>query len=182
MRAMGDKMTSKRLAQRGGVPTLPGSDGAVAGSRITRVAAAEADRLPGAGQGQRGRRRQGDADRAPIPTSCAMRSRAAGAEAAASFGDGRVFVERFIERPRHIEVQVLADGHGTVLHLGERECSIQRRYQKVIEESPSPFVDAEMRAAMGSTAVALARPSATVSAGTVEMIADAQVTASTFSR
>jgi acetyl/propionyl-CoA carboxylase alpha subunit len=96
----------------------------------------------------------------------------ASSEALASFGDGRVFVERFIERPRHIEIQVLADAHGTVLHLGERECSIQRRYQKVVEESPSPFVDDELRAAMGETAVALARAVGYVSAGTVEMIVD----------
>ena len=85
-----------------------------------------------------------------------------------------MFVERFVQRPRHIEVQVLADGHGTVLHLGERECSIQRRYQKVIEECPSPFVDESMRAAMGATAVALARAVGYRSAGTVEMIADEQ--------
>ncbi len=91
------------------------------------------------------------------PTTCATRSTRASGEAHASFGDGRVFVERYIERPRHIEVQVLADAHGNVVHLGERECSIQRRYQKVIEECPSPFVDEEMRAAMGATAVALAR-------------------------
>ena len=99
------------------------------------------------------------------PTTCARRSTRASAEAPASFGDGRVFVERFVERPRHIEIQVLADSHGTVIHLGERECSIQRRYQKVIEECPSPFVDAAMRAAMGATAVALARAVGYVSAG-----------------
>ena len=84
-----------------------------------------------------------------------------------------MFVERFIERPRHIEVQVLADAHGGVVHLGERECSIQRRYQKVVEECPSPFVDDDMRRAMGETAVALAREVGYVSAGTVELIADA---------
>ena len=172
MRAMGDKVTSKRLAQQAGVPTLPGSDGAVADADAA-VAAAEGTGYPvlvkaSAGGGGKGMRIATD------PSSLREAFERASAEAAASFGDGRVFVERFIERPRHIEIQVLADGHGTVLHLGERECSIQRRYQKVIEESPSPFVDEEMRAAMGSTAVALAAAVGYRSAGTVEMIADAQ--------
>src|SRR5439155_6655504 len=93
-------------------------------------------------------------------------------EAQASFGDGRVFVERYIEEPRHIEIQLLGDGHGNVVHLGERECSIQRRHQKVIEEAPSPFIDAETRAAMGAQAVALARAVGYRSAGTVEFIVD----------
>jgi propionyl-CoA carboxylase alpha chain len=93
-------------------------------------------------------------------------------EAKAAFGDGRVFLERYIDRPRHIEVQVLADAHGTVLHLGERECSIQRRYQKVVEEAPSPLIDEATRAEMGERAVALARAVDYVSAGTVEMVAD----------
>src|SRR5690606_3449152 len=94
-------------------------------------------------------------------------------EARASFGDDRVFIEKFIEEPRHIEIQILADGHGNVIHLGERECSIQRRHQKVIEEAPSPFLDAETRAAMGAQAVALARAVDYRSAGTVEFIVDA---------
>ena len=93
-------------------------------------------------------------------------------EAVASFGDGRIFVERYVERPRHIEIQVLGDRHGTVLHLGERECSVQRRHQKVLEEAPSPFVDEPMRARMGAQAVALARAAGYVSAGTVEFIVD----------
>ena len=93
-------------------------------------------------------------------------------EALASFGDGRIFVERYVERPRHIEIQVLGDRHGAVLHLGERECSVQRRHQKVLEEAPSPFVDAAMRERMGAQAVALARAAGYVSAGTVEFIVD----------
>jgi propionyl-CoA carboxylase alpha chain len=172
MRSMGDKVTSKQLAQQAGVPTLPGSNGAVAGADAA-VAAAEQTGYPvlvkaSAGGGGKGMRIARD------PDDLRDAFERASAEALASFGDGRVFVERFIERPRHIEVQVLADGHGTVLHLGERECSIQRRYQKVIEECPSPFVDDEMRAAMGATAVALARAVGYRSAGTVEMIADEQ--------
>ena len=171
MRAMGDKVTSKRLAQQAGVPTLPGSDGAAANAEEA-VTAAHRTGYPvlvkaSAGGGGRGMRI------ARTPDDLRDAFTAASAEAQASFGDGRVFVERFVERPRHIEIQVLADQHGTVLHLGERECSIQRRYQKVIEESPSPFVDAEMREQMGATAVALARSVGYVSAGTVEMIADA---------
>jgi acetyl-CoA carboxylase biotin carboxylase subunit len=170
MRSMGDKVTSKQLAREAGVPTLPGSDGAV-DSPEAAVAAAQATGYPvlvkaSAGGGGKGMRIARD------PDDLRDAFTRASAEAAASFGDGRVFVERFIERPRHIEIQVLADGHGTVLHLGERECSIQRRYQKVIEECPSPFVDDAMRAAMGQTAVDLARAVDYRSAGTVEMIAD----------
>ena len=95
-------------------------------------------------------------------------------EATAAFGDGRVFVERFIEDPRHIEIQVLADNDGTVVHLGERECSIQRRHQKVIEEAPSPLLDEATRAAMGAQACALAAAVGYRSAGTVEFVADQQ--------
>jgi propionyl-CoA carboxylase alpha chain len=170
MRSMGDKVTAKRLARDAGVPTLPGSDGA-AEDADAAVAVAEEIGYPvlvkaSAGGGGKGMRIATD------PDGLREAFERASAEAAASFGDGRVFVERFIERPRHIEIQVLADNHGTVLHLGERECSIQRRYQKVIEECPSPFVDEELRAAMGSTAVALAAAVDYRSAGTVEMIAD----------
>jgi propionyl-CoA carboxylase alpha chain len=172
MRAMGDKIESKRLAGEAGVPTVPGSDGAVA-TVDEALAAAHRIGFPvllkaSAGGGGKGMRIAGDRD------ECREAFERASSEALASFGDGRVFVERYIERPRHIEIQVLADQHGTVLHLGERECSIQRRYQKVIEEAPSPFVDEETRAEMGAQAVALARAVGYVSAGTVEMIVDEQ--------
>ncbi|MDO8212422.1 acetyl/propionyl/methylcrotonyl-CoA carboxylase subunit alpha [Conexibacter sp. CPCC 206217] len=172
MRAMGDKIESKRLAEQAGVPTLPGSDGAVE-SAEEAATIAQGIGFPvllkaSAGGGGKGMRIAYDVE------ECREAFTRASGEALASFGDGRVFVERFIERPRHIEVQVLADGHGTVLHLGERECSIQRRYQKVVEECPSPFVDAAKRAEMGATAVALARAVGYVSAGTVELIVDEQ--------
>jgi propionyl-CoA carboxylase alpha chain len=100
--------------------------------------------------------------------------RAAGSEARSSFGDDRVFIERFIEQPRHIEIQILGDGHGNIIHLGERECSIQRRHQKIIEEAPSPFLDDKTRLAMGRQAVALADAVGYQSAGTVEFIVDAK--------
>jgi acetyl-CoA carboxylase biotin carboxylase subunit len=170
IRAMGDKIESKRLAAAAGVPTLPGSPDAVADvDEAVRVA----DEIgypvllkASAGGGGKGMRTAADA------AACREAFERASSEALASFGDGRVFVERYVERPRHIEVQVLADAHGNVVHLGERECSIQRRYQKVIEESPSPVVDAETRERIGETAVALARAVGYTSAGTVEMIAD----------
>jgi propionyl-CoA carboxylase alpha chain len=172
IRAMGDKIESKRLAKAAGVPTLPGSEGAV---ESAEEAVAEADRIgypvllkASAGGGGKGMRIARDTD------ACREAYVRASQEAAAAFGDGRVFVERYIDRPRHIEVQVLADAHGTVLHLGERECSIQRRYQKVIEEAPSPLIDPDTRAEMGERAVALARAVEYVSAGTVEMVADAE--------
>ena len=98
--------------------------------------------------------------------------RGAASEARASFGDDRIFIEKYIEEPRHIEIQVLGDLHGNIVHLGERECSIQRRHQKVIEEAPSPFIDPETREAMGAQAVALARAVGYHSAGTVEFIVD----------
>jgi len=172
IRAMGDKIESKRLAKAAGVPTLPGSDGAV---ETVEDALEEAARIgypvllkASAGGGGKGMRIARDA------ASCPEAFARASSEATAAFGDGRVFVERYIDRPRHIEVQVLADGHGNVVHLGERECSIQRRYQKVIEEAPSPVIDQATRDAMGERAVALARAVDYVSAGTVEMVLDEQ--------
>src|SRR6202012_5754364 len=100
--------------------------------------------------------------------------RLAASEAQSAFGDGRVFIEKYIASPRHIEIQVIADAHGNAIHFGERECSIQRRHQKVIEEAPSPFIDEKTRAAMGAQAVALAKAVKYVSAGTVEFIVDAK--------
>jgi propionyl-CoA carboxylase alpha chain len=100
--------------------------------------------------------------------------RAATSEAKSSFADDRVFIEKYIEDPRHIEIQILADTHGNIIYLGERECSIQRRHQKVIEEAPSPFLDAKTRAAMGAQAVALAEAVGYASAGTVEFIVDSK--------
>ncbi len=170
IRRMGDKVESKRIAREAGVVTVPGHAGVVADAE----AALEAARSVGypvmikaaAGGGGKGMRvARGDDE---------VRDgfRAAASEAKSSFADDRVFIEKLIEEPRHIEIQVLADAHGNVVHLGERECSIQRRHQKVIEEAPSPFLDDATRAAMGAQAVALARAVGYRSAGTVEFIAD----------
>jgi acetyl/propionyl-CoA carboxylase alpha subunit len=170
IRDMGDKITAKRLAAQAGVPVLAGSDGAVAD---LDAALSEAERIgypvllkASAGGGGKGMRIARD------QKACREAFSRASDEAQAAFGDGRLFIERYVDRPRHIEVQILADAHGTIVHLGERECSIQRRYQKVVEEAPSPAVDAEARAAMGDRAVSLARNVNYVSAGTVELVMD----------
>ena len=172
IRAMGDKIESRRLAFDAGVNTIPGVDRALAGEDEA-VAVAREIGYPvmlkaSAGGGGKGMRIAAGEDEVRAGF------RSATSEAVASFGDGRIFVERYVERPRHIEIQVLGDRHGTVLHLGERECSVQRRHQKVLEEAPSPFVDAAMRERMGAQAVALARASGYISAGTVEFIVDAE--------
>ena len=168
--AMGDKIKSKRLAQAAGVATVPGHAG-VAGDADAALAVARELGYPvmlkaSAGGGGKGMRVAFDDD------GVLEGFRAAASEAASSFGDDRIFVEKFIENPRHIEIQILADLHGNMIHLGERECSIQRRHQKVIEEAPSPFLDAATRAAMGASAIALARAVDYCSAGTVEYIVD----------
>jgi acetyl-CoA/propionyl-CoA carboxylase, biotin carboxylase, biotin carboxyl carrier protein len=151
---MGDKGTAKEFAQRAGVPVIPPG---VSGQFPVVVKAVAG----GGGKGMRVVRR---ADALAEATAAAER------EALAAFGDGRLIVERWIERPRHIEIQVFADAHGSVLHFGERECSLQRRHQKVVEECPSPAVDGELRQRMGTAAAALARACGYVGAGTVEFV------------
>ena len=168
--AMGDKIESKRLAAQAGVRTVPGFVGEIKDERHARKIAGEIGYpvmvKASAGGGGKGMRIAWS----EAELKDALRS--AASEARSSFGDDRLLIEKFIEEPRHIEIQVLADAHGTVLHLGERECSIQRRHQKVIEEAPSPFIDPKTRAAMGEQAVALARAVQYRSAGTVEFIVD----------
>ena len=151
---MGDKGRAKEAAIAAGVPVVP--DGADGGFPVVVKAVAG-----GGGKGMRVVRAAGELEAA---TAAAQR------EAQAAFGDDRVIVERYLERPRHVEVQVLGDLHGTVVHLGERECSLQRRHQKVVEEAPSPAVDAGLRARMGAAAVALAQACGYVGAGTVEFL------------
>ena len=170
--AMGDKIESKKLAKKAGVTTVPGHLGVIPDAEAARKIAQEVGYpvmiKASAGGGGKGMRiAHSDAE-------IAEGFRLAQNEARASFADDRVFIEKYVEEPRHIEIQVLADAHGTVLHLGERECSIQRRHQKVIEEAPSPFLDAKTRAAMGAEAVALAAAVGYRSAGTVEFIVDAR--------
>ncbi|MEN2990191.1 acetyl/propionyl/methylcrotonyl-CoA carboxylase subunit alpha [Tistrella sp. BH-R2-4] len=166
--AMGDKIESKKLAKKAGVSTVPGYVGEI-GDADEAVKIADEIGYPvmikaSAGGGGKGMRLAHDAKEAREGF------RSATSEARSSFGDDRVFIEKFIEQPRHIEIQIIADGHGNICYLGERECSIQRRHQKVIEEAPSPFLDEATRKAMGEQAVALSRAVNYRSAGTVEFI------------
>ncbi|MEM8552849.1 MAG: acetyl/propionyl/methylcrotonyl-CoA carboxylase subunit alpha [Pseudomonadota bacterium] len=167
--AMGDKIESKRRADAAGVSTVPGGKGALA-DLDEAVSVAEEIGYPvmikaSAGGGGKGMRIAHSADDVREGFERAK------SEAASSFGDERVFIEKFITDPRHVEIQVLGDKHGNVIHLLERECSIQRRNQKVLEEAPSPLLDEETRAAMGAQAVALAKAVGYSSAGTVEFVA-----------
>ena len=166
--AMGDKIASKKLAQKAQVNTIPGHNEAIE-SPEEAVQIAQSIGYPvmikaSAGGGGKGLRVAfNDKETHEGFTSCRN-------EAHNSFGDDRVFIEKFVEEPRHIEIQVLGDAHGHVIFLNERECSIQRRHQKVIEEAPSPFISDETRAAMGAQAVALAKAVQYQSAGTVEFV------------
>jgi len=168
--AMGDKIESKKLAQKAGVSTIPGYTDVISGPehavRVAREIGYPVMLKASAGGGGKGMRV------VRTDEECRDGFQRATNEAVSSFGDGRVFAEKYIEEPRHIEIQVLADGHGNTLYLNERECSIQRRHQKVLEEAPSPFLDAKTRKAMGEQAVALARAVDYQSAGTVEFIVD----------
>ena len=167
--AMGDKIESKKAAARARVSTVPGFLGEIADARHAVEIAAEIGYpvmiKASAGGGGKGMRIAYNAKEAEEGFALAR------SEAKSSFGDDRVFIEKYIENPRHIEIQVLGDKHGSVIHLGERECSIQRRNQKVVEEAPSPLLDAKTRAAMGEQAVALAKAVGYDSAGTVEFVA-----------
>jgi propionyl-CoA carboxylase alpha chain len=168
--AMGDKIESKRLAAAANVSTVPGHmeliEDAEEAVRISSGIGYPVMIKASAGGGGKGMRVAGNDDEAREGF------RSARSEARTSFGDERIFIEKFVEEPRHIEIQILADKHGNTLYLGERECSIQRRHQKVIEEAPSPFLDEATRQAMGAQSVALARAVDYCSAGTVEFIVD----------
>lgn len=167
---MGDKAQAKDAMKAAGVPTIPGSDGPVADIGSAR----EWAKVVGfpmiikavSGGGGRGMRVVRDVKEleAQFPVATA--------EALSCFGDGRVYMERYFERPRHVEIQLLADSHGNVLHLGERDCSVQRRHQKLVEESPSPAVDDKIRAAMGKAAVKGAKAVGYENAGTMEFLLD----------
>ena len=168
--AMGDKITSKKLASEAGVSTVPGYMGLIADADEAVKIAGEIGYpvmiKASAGGGGKGMRIAWNEEETREGFQSSKN------EAAASFGDDRIFIEKFVTQPRHIEIQVLGDQHGNVIYLGERECSIQRRNQKVIEEAPSPFLDAATRKAMGEQSVALAKAVDYCSAGTVEFIVD----------
>ncbi len=168
--AMGDKITSKKIAQEAGVSTVPGYMGLIADAeeavRISREIGYPVMIKASAGGGGKGMRIAWNDEEAAEGFQSSKN------EAAASFGDDRIFIEKFVTQPRHIEIQVLADKHGNCVYLHERECSIQRRNQKVIEEAPSPFLDEVTRKAMGEQACALAKAVGYTSAGTVEFIVD----------
>ena len=170
IRAMGDKSTAKHTMQRVGVPTIPGSDGLLdtpeAAARLADAMGYPVMIKATAGGGGRGMRL--------VPSAGQLESlfRAAQGEAEAAFGNPGLYMEKFIDRPRHVEVQVLADRHGNVVHLGERDCSVQRRHQKLLEEAPSPGLSADLRQRMGDAAVSAARSIGYEGAGTVEFLLD----------
>ena len=170
IRAMGDKSTAKATMQRVGVPTIPGSEGLL--ESVDEAAGLAASMgypvmiKATAGGGGRGMRL------VPGPEQLESLFKAAQGEADAAFGNPGLYLEKFIDRPRHVEVQVLADRHGNVVHVGERDCSIQRRHQKLLEEAPSVAINADLRRQMGDAAVAAARSISYEGAGTVEFLVD----------
>ncbi len=170
--AMGDKIESKRSAEEAGVTTVPGHLDIITDAEeaitISNEIGYPVMLKASAGGGGKGMRIARD------DNGVRESFRLAASEALSSFGDDRIFIEKFIENPRHIEIQILADSHGNTIYLGERECSIQRRHQKVVEEAPSPLLDPDTRAAMGAQAVALAQAVDYRSAGTVEFIVDGE--------
>ncbi len=168
IRAMGDKASARRLAKEAGVPTVPGSPGIMSDVEEA-LAVAEQIGFPviikaTAGGGGKGMRIAQDAEQFSTLFSLAQN------EALSAFGNGDVYVEKYLVRPRHVEIQVMGDQHGRVVHLGERDCSVQRRHQKLIEESPSPAMTPKLRQEMGDAAVQLAQAINYVGAGTVEFL------------
>ncbi len=168
--AMGFKTRAKKIMKESGVPVIPGSDGAVKDAAAARKVAGEIGYpvmiKASAGGGGKGMRIVRD------PAGIDQAFRTASSEAASYFGNPEIFIEKFIEKPRHIEVQILADNYGDIIYLGERECSVQRRYQKLIEETPSPAIDDAARRHIGETAVRAAKAAGYRNAGTVEFILD----------
>jgi acetyl-CoA carboxylase biotin carboxylase subunit len=171
MGAMGDKVTARKTVVGAGVPVVPGTDGGLSNDDLLHAAALIGFPVmikASAGGGGKGMRVVQHAEEMPDMLAAARR------EAEAAFGDGDVFLEKLVEGARHIEIQILADHHGNTIYLGERECSIQRRHQKLIEESPSPFVDTDetMRRQMGEVAVRAAQAVGYTNAGTIEFLVD----------
>jgi acetyl-CoA carboxylase, biotin carboxylase subunit len=172
IRSMGDKTRARTLVQAAGVPTVPGTEGPVS-SLPEAMKFSEASGYPvllkaaagGGGKGMRLVHRREDLEPA---------MKAAAFEAGSAFADARIFIEKYLDRPHHIEFQIIGDQDGSLVHLGERECSVQRRHQKVVEESPSPIMTPEFRARMGETAVRAARSCGYTNAGTVEFLVDGE--------
>ncbi len=167
--AMGDKQTARETVKKAGVPVVPGTEPGLRDDEI--IAFASQIGFPvmvkaAAGGGGKGMRAVENAEDMPGALALARR------EAESAFGDGRVYLEKLVDGARHIEFQILADMHGNTIHLGERECSIQRRHQKLVEESPSPFVDADLRRRMGEMAIRAAESVGYVNAGTIECLVD----------
>ena len=170
IRAMGDKATAKKLAQEAGVPTVPGTPGTIqdideALRHVEEIGFPVIIKAT-AGGGGKGMRVALDAEQFAQSFSLAQN------EALSAFGNGEVYVEKYLARPRHVEIQIMGDTHGRVIHLGERDCSVQRRHQKLIEESPSPALTPELRTRMGDAAVSLAAAINYVGAGTIEFLLD----------
>ena len=168
IRIMGDKISAKQTARDAGIPVVPGSEGGVA-TIEEAMAAAEQIGFPvlikaASGGGGRGMKVAKDRDSLAEAVSTAQ------SEAAGAFGDGTVYMERYLQKPRHIEIQVIADSHGNVCHLGERDCSLQRRHQKVLEEAPSPALDADGRMAIGRTVVEAIKKIGYLGVGTIEFL------------
>jgi acetyl-CoA carboxylase, biotin carboxylase subunit len=168
IRLMGDKISAKQAVRAAGIPVVPGSDGAIEDAE-TAMAAAEAIGFPvlikaAAGGGGRGMKVATDREHLAEAISTAQ------AEAKAAFGDGSVYLERYLATPRHIEIQVVADSFGNVVHLGERDCSLQRRHQKVLEEAPSPAIDAATRAVIGKRVTDAIRQFGYLGVGTIEFL------------
>jgi acetyl-CoA carboxylase biotin carboxylase subunit len=168
IRTMGDKITAKQTVKAAGIPVVPGSDGAVT-TIEEAVAAAQSIGFPvlikaAAGGGGRGMKVAQDMDSLEEAVATAQ------AEAKAAFGDDAVYMERYLQKPRHIEIQVIADSHGNVVHLGERDCSLQRRHQKVLEEAPSPAISAKVRAQIGNVVVDAVRAIGYLGVGTIEFL------------
>ncbi|MCK4403880.1 MAG: acetyl-CoA carboxylase biotin carboxylase subunit [candidate division Zixibacteria bacterium] len=171
VKLLGDKVAARKTMKGSGVPIVPGTEVEI-GSEDQGASIAESVGFPilikavggGGGKGMRIVRKKSELKSA---------LRAASSEAKSAFADPRIYIEKYLERPRHVEIQILADRFGNVIHLGERECSIQRRHQKVVEESPSPVVDEKMRKAMGEAAVTATKATGYVNAGTIEFLVDA---------
>ncbi|MCJ7578219.1 MAG: ATP-grasp domain-containing protein, partial [candidate division Zixibacteria bacterium] len=167
---LGDKIAARKTMKNAGVPIVPGTEVEIA-SEEQAISIAEKIGFPilikavggGGGKGMRIVRQKSELKEA---------LRGASSEASSAFADPRIYIEKYLEKPRHVEIQILADKYGNVIHLGERECSIQRRHQKVVEESPSPIVDEKMRKAMGEQAVKAAKATGYVNAGTMEFLVD----------